>query len=361
MAKVLLVDDDNSQCMTLGLAFSAENHVVEMAKGGRMAIDVGTRYQPDVLITDYLLKDPPNGLFVSQALRAVKPATHSIMLTGCSSEDLKTNALKANFFGFFEKPVNLDRLMAGVTKGLETGPCPCPVSVGLLHFDDGGSILYANAIAKKLLSLPDKVSFDTTLAGVFSYRSLANINGRESDWFSVSRQELNSTQYHGYVKDRGAQTRFLVLLEQDQEAMKKEPALKALLGTEDANKAACPITDTVLLVDQDKLQRRLAARQLQNIGCRHHAAESYERALKTFEADKDIKVVIIDYDPEHGDLEATIENLRQLRPDTRIVGISAAFRKKEFAELGIEHFLLKPVLAATLIGMLERNGVSGRK
>ena len=43
MAKVLIVDDDNSQCMSLGFAFSAEGFTVEMATSGRRAIDIGTR------------------------------------------------------------------------------------------------------------------------------------------------------------------------------------------------------------------------------------------------------------------------------------------------------------------------------
>ena len=99
------------------------------------------------------------------------------------------------------------------------------------------------------------------------YRSLVEVNKTDVDWISVSGQDLNSPSYHGYVKDKSAQTRLLVLLDRTQEDMKNDATVKALLDIDETDTCPCPIPETVLLVDRDKLQRRLASRQLQDLGC----------------------------------------------------------------------------------------------
>ena len=82
MGRVLVVDDDNTLCMSLGFAFNSRGHTVEMATSGRNAIDVGARFRPDVLVVDWKLNGPPDGIQVSEALRAVRPETHTILITG---------------------------------------------------------------------------------------------------------------------------------------------------------------------------------------------------------------------------------------------------------------------------------------
>lgn len=58
MAAVLIVEDEDSGRDALASFLSREGHRVISVPGGREAFDRGLSATPDVLVTDWMLKDP---------------------------------------------------------------------------------------------------------------------------------------------------------------------------------------------------------------------------------------------------------------------------------------------------------------
>ncbi len=108
MAKVLVVDDEPMYRKTLQEVLSAEGHNVEIAADGRSAIEIGQRFDPDVLIADWILQSSLSGLEVSEALRVTSPGLRTIIITGFPAKKLRVAAKKSGVFAFLEKPFELD-------------------------------------------------------------------------------------------------------------------------------------------------------------------------------------------------------------------------------------------------------------
>lgn len=74
MASVLIVEDERSLRETLARFLTQEGHDVISAANGREAFDQGITAKPDVLVTDWMLKNHIHGLHVAEALKAVHSA-----------------------------------------------------------------------------------------------------------------------------------------------------------------------------------------------------------------------------------------------------------------------------------------------
>ena len=74
MASVLIVEDERSLRETLARIQTQEGHDVISAANGREAFDQGITAKPDVLVTDWMLKNHIHGLHVAEALKAVHSA-----------------------------------------------------------------------------------------------------------------------------------------------------------------------------------------------------------------------------------------------------------------------------------------------
>jgi CheY-like chemotaxis protein len=361
MARVLVVDDDNLQSMSLGLSLTAKKHVVEMATNGPAAIRAGVSLRPDVLIVDWLLGQSLNGILVAKSVRAVNPATHSILLTGFPSQDVREAALGAKFFGFFAKPVCLEKLHAAIDKSGSTPQLPTQRELGYLEFDEKGSIVHTNDRARTLLGMSAKPTSSLQLVDVFSYRSLVAIDEAEAGWQSLSVTGDSSPAVMVDVKKRpfGMSSNHALLIAgtDEQELIDSETVKNLSIHLEEGAESRHTerrFDEHILLIDRDDLQRRLASMQLQNLGCVFHAAESHERALQIFEADPAVKVVLLDYGDDGEGIGDVVWKMRKKRNDTRFVGISTGFRKPDFAEVGVDKCLQKPIVAEVIEQMLQK-------
>ncbi|MCZ6793512.1 MAG: response regulator [Planctomycetota bacterium] len=351
MTRVLLVDDDKTQCMSLGLACTSKGHTVEMATVGSRALGIGARFRPDVLVTDWMLTGPVDGIVISEALRAVNETTQTILITAYSSPDLRQTALRAKIFGYFEKPLNLEKVLAAVDKASQREPLPVNHRVGLIEADPEGRILHANSRARELVPLPEDISAADTLAQYLSYRSLVAVDS-EDGWCRLSLVD-GKASFFGYVKDRDAESRLLLLVGPDEAELQHHPVVRALVEAQGASKENRPSRGRILLVDDDELQRRLAVAQLKSLGRPFHSAESFTRAVHILEGDPDVDVILLDYESSDGDVADAVRRIRDISPGVTIVGTSAGFRKREFEELGVDKFLVKPVLAAAVSAVLD--------
>src|SRR5262247_4746706 len=118
MATILLVDDEASARLTLGLLLKRRGHVVEEADGVLAATKALIGAPFDVVITDLWMPDG-QGLEVLRAARARNPDANVILLTAHPGWESAKEAMRLGAFDYFEKGQEPDGLFRRIDKALE--------------------------------------------------------------------------------------------------------------------------------------------------------------------------------------------------------------------------------------------------
>jgi DNA-binding NtrC family response regulator len=350
MAQVLVVDKDRLHNMSLGLTLSAHDHGVQLTSIGQEAIDLGLRLRPDVLIVDWMLEDDLNGVEVAEALRSIHPETRAILVTAHASGDVRKLAKNVGFSGFLEKPLAGDSLAKGIENVLGRSPQPCRRHYGFLEYTRDGRIPYVNARARQLLRIEGR----SCLQDLFSARGQSELTYAKGNWVELSLAADESSTLWGYARPGYVSTGFLFLLGSDDYGEKDDPMLAKLLYSDRIGARDSAGADRVIILDPDPLQRRLATSQLKTLGCPFHSVESCEAVLKVLESEGSIGVLFVDYAAVAEGGEEFFERIRSSCPGVTISGFSTQYRAREFQALGVEEFVLKPLVGDTLRGVLER-------
>lgn len=112
MPKILVVDDEPGYPRILSIILEHEGFEVATAQSPKEALEVGHRWNPDLLIVDWMLNDPSDGVDVAHQLRTVYPAMRTIVITGYPSDDLKTRIASIPGSQFLAKPFTPENLIA---------------------------------------------------------------------------------------------------------------------------------------------------------------------------------------------------------------------------------------------------------
>jgi CheY-like chemotaxis protein len=120
MAKVLVVDDQDTYRRYIKLELEDEGHDVRTADSGRSAIDIGLEFVPDVLVVDWMLEDGYDGLDVANAIRESVPGLKTVMITGYPSPELRQKAAYSRIARFVKKPFTLADIVENVRSLLAT-------------------------------------------------------------------------------------------------------------------------------------------------------------------------------------------------------------------------------------------------
>jgi len=118
MATILLVDDEPSARVTLGLLLKRRGHTVQEADGVAAATKVLADAAFDVVITDLKMPDG-EGLEVLQTARARHPDADVILLTAHPGWESAREAMRLGAFDYFEKGQEPDGLFRRIDKALE--------------------------------------------------------------------------------------------------------------------------------------------------------------------------------------------------------------------------------------------------
>jgi len=110
MSKILIIDDEPIPCKLLDRFLSMEGHSVRTGSTSVHAAGIAEEFQPDLLLTDWLLRDE-TGLEVANAVLDRSPRTKVVVVTGLPEFSLE-NQLKRLSFGLVTKPLDLDNLSA---------------------------------------------------------------------------------------------------------------------------------------------------------------------------------------------------------------------------------------------------------
>ncbi len=342
MARICIVDDDFDYCEELEYALRRDGHEVITSFSGFEAIERGSLFRPDVLVTDWMLKGAVHGLSVSDALQVVNPHMRSILMTGFASADLQQDAGSAGIIEFIEKPFHLGTIRKAVSAALE-GSTQSQIDaapIGVFEIDSEGVCVFANdeAVALFGITRPDgngayglELSEPSVLEhSIFSWTTIPGPTPSSAPVSLIGRtfQDVDSRLY--------------LAVSSLHPTMQHDERIYLLLGERPPTKLSLPLDGHVLVVDDHSEVRRVSARVLRVCSCFCHTAKTHGEALRLLERDSAIRYVILDYDMPGTDAGQFIDELRKRRAGVRIIGTSAVDAREKFGPLGVKNYLAKP-------------------
>jgi FixJ family two-component response regulator len=115
---ILLVDDEQSICISISWALEQNGFAVTTAGNGEEAIAHLQTGPFDLVITDMIM-DKVDGFAVLQQAKRLYPEIEVIMLTGYGNVGSAVRALKMGAADFLQKPCDIDDLLNKTTRSLE--------------------------------------------------------------------------------------------------------------------------------------------------------------------------------------------------------------------------------------------------
>jgi two-component system response regulator PilR (NtrC family) len=116
MARLLVVDDEQSMRVMLEARLSKAGHVVEVAPdvpGVDRALSEG---EFDVVITDLRMRSGKDGLNVVRKVKAAQAEAEVILMTAFGSDDVRRQALELGAYGYVEKSPTLASELIALVK-----------------------------------------------------------------------------------------------------------------------------------------------------------------------------------------------------------------------------------------------------
>ena len=111
--KILVVDDETSIVDAVATALRYEGFEVEEAATGREALSAVARFDPDLIVLDWMLPDI-DGIEVGRRLREQGQRNAILFLTAKDAVENKVEALRAGGDDYVTKPFSLAELVARV-------------------------------------------------------------------------------------------------------------------------------------------------------------------------------------------------------------------------------------------------------
>ncbi len=118
--KILLIDDNVNQCITLKKILDANGYKVFAANNSRDAIELAKREEPDMILLDLILKGDKNGVEIFKDIRTFMPKARAILITGFGPEEERNLLPSAWQEGvideFIRKPIDPEELIKAIEK-----------------------------------------------------------------------------------------------------------------------------------------------------------------------------------------------------------------------------------------------------
>ncbi len=119
VADILIVEDEPAHAEAVKEGLSRLGHRCTVVHDGNTAVAMLRERHFDILVTDLVLGDGPDGLGVLDAAVKNSPATKVILITAHSSVQTCRTALQKGAFDYIEKPLDLDELRAVVSQAAQ--------------------------------------------------------------------------------------------------------------------------------------------------------------------------------------------------------------------------------------------------
>jgi DNA-binding NtrC family response regulator len=117
-ATLLIVDDEPAILSTLRRALELEGYAVEVAGGGRIALEKVKARAFDAVVLDVAMADL-DGMATLKALRELQPALPVVMMSGHATLSTAVEATRLGAVDFLEKPLSIDKVLITVGNALK--------------------------------------------------------------------------------------------------------------------------------------------------------------------------------------------------------------------------------------------------
>jgi two-component system response regulator PilR (NtrC family) len=118
MAKILLVDDEDSVLKTIGMLFRSEGHeVTPIREGAKAAELVKSPEKFDLLITDIRMA-PVDGMQLIKLARQARPGMNIIVISALCSENTVRQALDLGCMAYVKKPFKTEEVLQAARNAL---------------------------------------------------------------------------------------------------------------------------------------------------------------------------------------------------------------------------------------------------
>ena len=117
MARILIVDDEESIGDALQQVFEYEGHEVRVAQNGPDALSMVEDSPPDIAFLDVKMPGM-DGLEVLERMRTEDPHALVVMISGHGTIDTAVEATRKGAYDFLEKPLDTDRLLVTLRNAL---------------------------------------------------------------------------------------------------------------------------------------------------------------------------------------------------------------------------------------------------
>lgn len=132
MARILLIDDDDSLRTVLRLTLNQFGHTVIEARNGKEGLELFPHAEADLVITDIVMPEK-EGIEVLMALMKVKPPVKIIAMSGGgrgSAADYLRIASRLGAAKVLTKPFLIETLIAAINELLPTAQMPIEPAAG---------------------------------------------------------------------------------------------------------------------------------------------------------------------------------------------------------------------------------------
>ncbi|MBN2440267.1 MAG: response regulator [Spirochaetales bacterium] len=117
-AKILLIDDDEAILQVIKYYFDKEGCKVSTATDGVMGLEIYSRMEPDIIITDLCIPEL-NGTGLLFAIKKISPETPVIIVSGVADKKDIIEVMRLGAADFIEKPIlDMEFLKDSVRKNL---------------------------------------------------------------------------------------------------------------------------------------------------------------------------------------------------------------------------------------------------
>ena len=114
---ILVIDDEPNILTTVRRSLELEGYSVEVAGGAAPGLAKLVEHDVDLVLLDVMMPGE-TGLEVLPKLRAAKPETTVVMMSGNATIETAVQATKAGAYDFIEKPLSGDKLLITVQNAL---------------------------------------------------------------------------------------------------------------------------------------------------------------------------------------------------------------------------------------------------
>ena len=120
MIKILVVDDHPGCLDSLRLLLASEGFEVQTAQDGPQAFTVvGAGFRPDILVVDWLLGPPLDGLRVAETIQTMDPRMQTILISGHSAAESDPRLKVLPIVAFLAKPFRSGELLASIEAAVQ--------------------------------------------------------------------------------------------------------------------------------------------------------------------------------------------------------------------------------------------------